>query len=161
MIHKAILVLTTILAVVTGGVWGGLACRNVKYGQELVIRISRSSAPEVYVGAGASLGWYDFSCRLHVPSSETSRRLPVCYVRRFGITIEETRAAGAPTSSSVTSIRFHLAYPLVAFGAYPLIALFRGRLNRRRRMRAGQCIKCGYNLEGNESGVCPECGVAR
>ena len=22
-----------------------------------------------------------------------------------------------------------------------------------------RCLKCGYNLTGNESGVCPECGV--
>jgi hypothetical protein len=27
-----------------------------------------------------------------------------------------------------------------------------------RRRRAGQCRCCGYNLTGNVSGVCPECG---
>ena len=26
------------------------------------------------------------------------------------------------------------------------------------RDRAGRCIKCGYDLRGNASGVCPECG---
>jgi hypothetical protein len=34
---------------------------------------------------------------------------------------------------------------------------------RRRRLRwrlAGRCDCCGYNLTGNVSGVCPECGVA-
>lgn len=25
---------------------------------------------------------------------------------------------------------------------------------------AGRCQKCGYNLRGNTSGVCPECGTA-
>lgn len=26
------------------------------------------------------------------------------------------------------------------------------------RWHEGQCMYCGYNLQGNESGVCPECG---
>ena len=28
----------------------------------------------------------------------------------------------------------------------------------RRRIPPGHCQKCGYNLTGNVSGVCPECG---
>jgi hypothetical protein len=28
----------------------------------------------------------------------------------------------------------------------------------RRRIPPGHCLKCGYNLTGNVSGVCPECG---
>ena len=31
---------------------------------------------------------------------------------------------------------------------------------RRRRPRTGHCVTCGYNLKGNVSGVCPECGTA-
>lgn len=30
---------------------------------------------------------------------------------------------------------------------------------RRRRQPPGCCIACGYNLTGNLSGVCPECGT--
>ncbi len=45
--------------------------------------------------------------------------------------------------------------------AYPAIAFIRGPLRRYRRRRRGLCIRCGYNLEGNVSGVCPECGEAR
>jgi hypothetical protein len=29
----------------------------------------------------------------------------------------------------------------------------------RGRLREGFCVKCGYNLTGNVSGVCPECGT--
>lgn len=29
---------------------------------------------------------------------------------------------------------------------------------RRRRAHCAQCVRCGYNLTGNVSGVCPECG---
>ena len=28
------------------------------------------------------------------------------------------------------------------------------------RIRTGHCVHCGYNLTGNVSGVCPECGTA-
>ena len=35
----------------------------------------------------------------------------------------------------------------------------RDRLIRRRRL-AGLCLTCGYNLTGNLSGRCPECGTA-
>ena len=49
---------------------------------------------------------------------------------------------------------------LVLFGVYPVTAFIRGPLRRWRRHRRGLCLRCGYNLEGNLSGVCPECGEA-
>src|SRR5262249_6696177 len=30
---------------------------------------------------------------------------------------------------------------------------------RRQRIDAGQCVKCSYDLSGNVSGICPECGT--
>ena len=42
--------------------------------------------------------------------------------------------------------------------AYPAIAFIRGPYRRHRRRKKGLCLKCGYNLTGNTSGVCPECG---
>jgi hypothetical protein len=45
------------------------------------------------------------------------------------------------------------------FAAYPTIAFIRGPLRRWRRSRGGLCLKCGYDLTGNVSGVCPECGT--
>ena len=44
------------------------------------------------------------------------------------------------------------------FAFCPVVVLIRGPLRRHRRRRKGLCLKCGYNLTGNESGVCPECG---
>ncbi|HNQ24901.1 MAG TPA: hypothetical protein PKK06_17615 [Phycisphaerae bacterium] len=32
------------------------------------------------------------------------------------------------------------------------------RMIRRRRRAQGLCMNCAYNLTGNVSGVCPECG---
>ncbi len=39
--------------------------------------------------------------------------------------------------------------------AYPLLP----RTIRRYRLKRGLCVGCGYDLTGNITGVCPECGV--
>lgn len=41
---------------------------------------------------------------------------------------------------------------------YPVSLIMRGPCLRYVRRRRGRCLNCGYNLTGNESGVCPECG---
>ena len=45
------------------------------------------------------------------------------------------------------------------FAAYPLWAFVRGPWRRRRRRAKGLCVRCGYNLTGNVTGVCSECGT--
>ena len=40
--------------------------------------------------------------------------------------------------------------------AFPTALLF---WRDRRRIPDGHCQKCGYNLKGNVSGLCPECGT--
>ena len=47
---------------------------------------------------------------------------------------------------------------LLLLALYPTITFVRGPLRRYRRREKGCCLKCGYNLTGNVSGVCPECG---
>ncbi len=44
------------------------------------------------------------------------------------------------------------------FGAYPTYACLRGPVLRSWRRRRGLCVGCSYDLTGNESGTCPECG---
>lgn len=48
---------------------------------------------------------------------------------------------------------------LLSLGWLPFL-LVRNRLRSLRRRRRGLCLKCGYNLQGNTSGRCPECGTA-
>jgi hypothetical protein len=47
-------------------------------------------------------------------------------------------------------------FPLVfmVVGGAGLLIVYRAR----RRQQTGQCARCGYDLTGNVSGVCPECG---
>ncbi len=44
--------------------------------------------------------------------------------------------------------------PFAAIGA-PTVALW---MLGRRRSKPGHCRRCNYNLTGNTSGICPECG---
>lgn len=46
--------------------------------------------------------------------------------------------------------------PVLLFGLWPAIALIRHI--KRRYFTHGVCRKCGYDLRGTPSGVCPECG---
>ena len=48
--------------------------------------------------------------------------------------------------------------PLAMFSAYPSVAFIRGPLRRYRRRKRGLCVRCGYDLTGNVSGACSECG---
>jgi hypothetical protein len=53
---------------------------------------------------------------------------------------------------------FPLWFPAAVFAAPPGLWLLR-RIHR--RPRPGHCPHCGYDLRGNVSGVCPECGEVK
>ena len=48
----------------------------------------------------------------------------------------------------------------ILLAVYPTITFVRGPFRRWRRRWKGLCPDCAYDLTGNESGVCPECGKA-
>lgn len=48
---------------------------------------------------------------------------------------------------------------LWVFGGAAAVALSSVALLRLRYYRPGHCPRCKYNLTGNLSGVCPECGT--
>lgn len=59
----------------------------------------------------------------------------------------------------VRSVRYGVLMTAAATPALPWLALRARRLYlRRRRRRLGLCLRCGYDLRGNTSGVCSECG---
>ena len=62
-------------------------------------------------------------------------------------------------SSRGYSLRLPTWIPVVLFAAYPAITFIRGPFRRYRRSKKGLCLRCGYNLTGNVSGVCSECGM--
>lgn len=47
----------------------------------------------------------------------------------------------------------------IVLGFFPTWAILTPRLRHRSRRRRGLCLACGYDLAGNPSGICPECGA--
>ena len=60
--------------------------------------------------------------------------------------------------SSVAHLRVPAFVPSLGLAAC-IVVLSRPILRRRALSRSGQCLTCGYDLTGNVSGVCPECGT--
>ena len=56
------------------------------------------------------------------------------------------------------SLRLPLWVPFTLCSVWPVVAFFRGPWCRSGRRTNGLCGPCGYDLTGNESGTCPECG---
>ena len=87
-----------------------------------------------------------------------SDRLEVLFIHTIGETNRVFRLQFESSPNREILIQIHLALPLILFAAYPTIALVYGPLRRHRRRRKGLCVQCGYNLRGNMTGTCPECG---
>lgn len=67
------------------------------------------------------------------------------------------RRAIAKNGSLATYVLFSLNFG--SYVSWPVLAAL-GVAWRPRRPRSGHCAGCGYDLTGNESGRCPECGIA-
>ncbi len=95
----------------------------------------------------------------------TTASLPFREVRLGGFIVREsTTEPWEPRWNESTiqlchQVRIPLWLPFALFIALPARALFR-RLIRWQHRNAGLCVRCKYDLTGNVSGVCPECGTA-
>jgi hypothetical protein len=81
---------------------------------------------------------------------------PVRSTRFAGVEVyADAAVAGGPPQYRAVVVP--VAYPLAAAAVLPCLwAVSESR--RRRRAVRGRCDACGYDLTGNASGVCPECG---
>ncbi len=170
MIRKTIIVLLTLAAVGTGAA-GYLLGRDPYRFDTQVLRTETLVAGATIMGGVLQVSvWHSASPHIINMMAETYDRLDMLN-RRGGATrdirvplrtfhIEWRHPFGAPSSGDVTGIKLPLLVPSVLFAAYPALAFARGPFRRWRRRRKGLCLKCAYDLTGNESGRCPECGEA-
>ncbi len=59
-----------------------------------------------------------------------------------------------------TAVAFPLSLTTIVLALSGTIPFALGPTKRWRRKRRGCCVDCGYNLSGNRSGRCPECGMS-
>ena len=144
MIRKAIIVALTLGAVVTGVVWLASHQRPVV--------LHSADTDQWEVGFAVVMGRCVGLCMDQTAASQlTYSRLPT---PSFHVSCRRHPIAG-----SWLAVGFPIWLPLVLFTAYPTLAFIRGPLRRHRRRKRGLCVRCGYDLTGNVSGVCPECGT--
>ena len=115
-----------------------------------VPRLSGQPATMIVWGCGLSAATPAAGVRL--PRSTTRLANPFCLPKFSRRTFPSGRGGFA-------MLVIPLWIPFVTFAAFPTIAFVRAPSRRYRRRKRGLCIGCGYNLTGNESGVCPECGT--
>lgn len=176
MIRKVVIVMLTLAAIGTVGVavasfWMPLTWRS---GPSTVVAAWSTEAPvRSTVKGGVLRGSYRFGPNEVLQINGASVLVPRSFTR-LGL-------AGNPTGDgsfmSLPSFQngalplwpnrvlrwahgeLPLWCPFLLFGTYPVVAFIFGPLRRYRRRKRGLCLKCGYNLTGNVSGVCPECGT--
>ncbi len=82
------------------------------------------------------------------------------WFRRFNLGSVLVEFGGSTWIGSViTEVRLWFSTTVLG-GLAAMILLLRYRSRRRFRRRTGLCMACGYDLTGNASGACPECGRA-
>ncbi len=156
MIRKAIIVLSVILALVTALVdlasqGRTLCCARPRPGDSLEIKFA-----DGYQWGWRGLAFRDGSLRVFCnPEWPPSPMAALVDKQWDGFKVFLTRYGEGDVEFL---LRLPLWLLLVLFALYPIVALIRGPYRRYRRRRKGLCVKCGYNLMGNVSGVCPECG---
>jgi len=120
---------------------------------------------EVYYGGKVPAGWEIRSAPASTDFRTARWENPAVEHRVFGYGVVVNRGTVGPTQQSARrgawrNFALIIPYwPLVLTAAVlPAVALLRIR-RARARGRVGRCTACGYDLTGNVSGVCPECGV--
>jgi hypothetical protein len=80
---------------------------------------------------------------------------------RLGFCYSPSVYATPLVASSERLISFPYWFVLLLGLTFPVSWVVWSRVRLARRRDAGGCSHCGYNLTGNTSGTCPECGKPR
>lgn len=169
MIRGAVIVVCTLMALGTGGLMLGTSFRPVSWtGPE---NVGPAACGLAVCGGGLLASYWRFvdnpppaDRRVHIglilyyetevhhgATGYSGRYREPC---PHGLTVSATSGTLVTTVLSLT-----LWLPLFVFSVYPIAVFIRGPFRRWRRAQKGRCIRCGYDLTGNVTGVCPECGM--
>ncbi len=148
MMRKAVIVVLTLATLATAVAW--IVTVKWRY-----CHCNRQSLITV-CGGGISVS------RFSLPVQAVLPMMPVeGWSRRPDYPLVPPSNIGWPRYQATLGTYVYVPYWLLIalFAPYPAAAFVCGPLRRFRRCDRGLCSTCGYNLTGNESGQCPECGT--
>lgn len=170
MIHKAVIVVLTLAPIATAGLWTDSYC--AVFPRTMTVRTlfnsSRYGVQCIQIDSSIVMSYHHCTtCNgrgdNHADTCPDKRSAWDFVDCRGGITGNRFVGLGWRFSHVPSMSFYHLRIPMawivVTLFAYPTIAFIRGPLRRWRRRKRDWCLKCGYDLTGNETGVCSECGT--
>lgn len=151
MISKIIAIIALVILPLNLTFWYRSHSRPVRYRFD----VTHYKSLDVYLKNGV--------CTLHLLSMPTRTAAKTEFETSLRYNPAPTQASFFLSSSQQGPFRFTwLIFPfwvatlgLIGLGTMPIV---RGPVLRWWRMRRGRCLYCGYDLTGNRSGRCPECG---
>lgn len=151
MISKTVALLALLLLPLNVSFWYRSHAHPVRYRFDVTLYKSL----EIYLKNGV--------CGLHLLSMPTKTASKTEFESRLRYNPPSLQGSFFLSSTQQGPLRFTwVVFPfwaaslgLVGFGLMPVA---RGPAQRWWRRRCGRCLFCGYDLTGNRSGRCPECG---
>jgi hypothetical protein len=163
MIRKAIIALSLLLAVMAVVLWVNSHFRSIYISHSSTNRFiyvfSEVGHIAVSMDDRQGTGSRRWTADWNFPSDGEVTDITfeeLCFYRElwgFGYAYAEPERAGRIQTTYILTLPYW--FIALFFTTCPAIAFIRSPYIRRKK---GLCIKCGYNLTGNVSGVCPECG---
>ncbi|MCP3903065.1 MAG: hypothetical protein GY715_05455 [Planctomycetes bacterium] len=148
----------------------------LRYSQVFKLVLLRTGLGLVFVGGGAALLWFTGKDHLMIASwvyLYAARLAAWWIVGRYGAVLRGRRLIGWTISGTLMNLAFDVAtvggafagwlFPLVIMAVVAsgigLLDMIGRRSALRVRFRDDVCSTCAYDLSGNVSGRCPECGA--
>jgi hypothetical protein len=159
MIRKTIIVVLTAAALLVCTTW------PLSYLAPIRLTFGESPRRSLEAECRKGLAMFEFARPVDAATFRQLSKRPYSVVAGFAYGSEPLlwRGGGSgwdpPVHMQIRRFYAPLWAPFVLFAGYPTVAFLRGPARRYRRRRKGLCAECGYDLTGNVSGVCPECGM--
>ncbi len=155
MIRKTLLVISLVLLVGTVGLW----VRSYQRGMDVLVINERSCKATLLLSHGSlqfSFGGHPaFAVVEYMASPVVIEHATVAHTGYYCLAPQVAFAAGSPTIISLP-----LWTVAASFLVCLLITFVPNLVRFHYRRRHNLCLTCGYDLTGNVSGRCSECGTA-
>lgn len=154
--------------------WASCICAGLVVGVMLLCAVRPTSFAHTTASTQLIVGCAWMNCGLMLDRTTPGRHvnansaLPALVdARTFslaGLSVRTSTVEKAKPENGQTFRHLEVIVPfwnlVLLFGMYPISAVAYRFVKRRHMHAPGHCSKCGYNLYGNVTGTCPECGCA-